>query len=185
MRHRYTTPYTHTQSCVSLSKFVDAAIVGQQAVELFLHVGNLRIHVSRKSARFQCGRGGEHGTQAAPRPMLPPLRPSTPPHAPVRAAPIRRIPKSRTRVRRVVRPAAPRNARPCGDGGASSRIRPRIRATDPCPGRFPADGNSCARCGNRRNAGRTSRWSRQSDGSGRARGCVRLRRTRRIGPSLR
>lgn len=46
MRHRYTTPYTHTQSCVSLSEFVDAAIVGQQAVELFLHVGNLRIHVS-------------------------------------------------------------------------------------------------------------------------------------------
>ena len=29
-------------------------------------VGNLRIHVPRKSARFQCGRGGEHGTHGGP-----------------------------------------------------------------------------------------------------------------------
>ena len=50
MRHRYTTPYTHTQSCVSLSEFVDAAIVGQQAVELFFHVGNLRPRDSSAAA---------------------------------------------------------------------------------------------------------------------------------------
>ena len=34
----------------SLREFVEAAIVGHEAVELFFDVGNLRIHVARQSA---------------------------------------------------------------------------------------------------------------------------------------
>ena len=34
----------------SLREFVEAAIVGHEAVEFFFDVGNLRIHVARQSA---------------------------------------------------------------------------------------------------------------------------------------